>query len=366
VDVEVGRTYYLFGYLEAAENGSGFYDFAPGVYTDVVDFYNTGSLGLGYAPGFEDLIIVSAAGATIAPAPGFSFSLSKDLTPGCKRVTGTVTLTEPAPVGGVIVTLGDTLDSASTPATLRFLAGAIKRTFSVSTAAVETVEAGTVSATLEDRTVSRPLTVRPMGLSSLKLTPTTVVGSQPVVGTATLECQAGPGPITVDLASSNAAAAYPVAANIDVPQGVQSVTFDVATNVVKTRTSAAITGEANGITRSRTLTVAVAASVSPARLSFGSVVVGTTSGALNATLDNKGAVPLSVDSIGLTGTYASWFAQTNDCPANLAPGASCTIGVTFTPAAALTKSARLSIATSATATPLTVSLSGTGVPPPAP
>ncbi len=97
VDVQVGRTYYLFGYLEAGGGGSGFYGFAPGVYTDVVDFYNTGSLGLGYAPGFEDLVIVSAAGAPIAPAPG-SASRYKDLTPGCKSVRGTVTLTSPAPL----------------------------------------------------------------------------------------------------------------------------------------------------------------------------------------------------------------------------------------------------------------------------
>jgi hypothetical protein len=75
-------------------------------------------------------------------------------------------------------------------------------------------------------------------------------------------------------------------------------------------------------------------------------------------------VPFSVSSISLTGTGASWFAQTNNCPASLAPGASCTISVTFTPQAALSKSAKVSIATSATATPLSVSLSGTGVLPP--
>jgi len=45
-------------------------------------------------------------------------------------------------------------------------------------------------------------------------------------------------------------------------------------------------------------------------------------------------------------------------------GASCTIGVTFRPAFAAYKTAKLSIATSATATPLSVSLSGTGVLPP--
>ena len=361
VDVQVGGTYYLFGYLKAGELGSGFYGFAPGVYTDVVDFYGTGSLGLGYAPGYEDVVIVSAAGATIAPAPGFSFSLNKDLTPGCKRVTGTVTLTQPAPAAGLVATLADTLDSASTPATLRFLAGATKRTFSVTTFPVDTAETGTVSVTLDGKTQSLPLTVRPMVLSSLGLTPSTVVGSQPVVGRATLECDAGPGPITVDLSSNSPAVASPVAASVVVPQGVKTANFDVTTSAVQVRSYATISGTANGITKSKRLTVNVAAAVSPTRLGFGNVAVGTTSGPLQATLTNGGKVPFSVTGISLTGTGASWFAQTNNCPARLAAGTSCTISVTFTPLSVSSKSARLSIATSATTTPLSVSLSGTGI-----
>lgn len=363
VNVEVGKTYYLNGYLEAGQRGSGFYGFAPGVYTDVVDFYGTAAQGLGRAPGFEDVVIVSAAGAPIAPAPapGFTFSLSKDLTPGCKRVTGTVTLAEPAPAAGLVATLADTLDSASTLPTLRFVAGATRKTFSVSTVPVDTAETGTVSVTLDGKTQSLPLMVRPMVLSSLRLTPSKVVGSQPVVGKATLECKAGPGPITVDLSSDNAGVAYPIAASIAVPQGDSYAAFDVVTNPVLAPSSAIIAGTANGVTKSRKLTVNVAAAVSAKSLRFGSVAVGTTSAPLTTTLTNWGAVAFSVDSIGLTGKYASWYAQTNDCPASLAAGASCTVSVTFSPQALATKSATLSIATSATDTPISVSLSGTGI-----
>jgi hypothetical protein len=200
-----------------------------------------------------------------------------------------------------------------------------------------------------------------MGMASVSLTPTSVVGSQPVTGKATLECKAGPGPITVDLSSTNATVASPVAANIVVPQGVQSANFDVTTNAVQTRSYATIAGTANGITKSKKLTVNVAAAVAPISLKFGSVAVGQTSAPLNATLTNKGAVAFSVDSISLSGTAASWFAQTNNCPASLAAGASCTIGVTFTPQAAASKSAKLAIQTSATSTPLSVSVSGTGI-----
>ena len=91
------------------------------------------------------------------------------------------------------------------------------------------------------------------------------------------------------------------------------------------------------------------------------MVVNTTSPVLSATLSNKGTLPFSIISIGLTGTSAKYYAQTSDCPANLAAGATCTIGVTFTPTVTGSKSAKLTIATSATATPLSVSLSGTGI-----
>jgi len=140
------------------------------------------------------------------------------------------------------------------------------------------------------------------------------VGGQPAVGKVTLECKAGPGPITVDLSSDNAAVAYPVAASVVVPQGLKSAYFDVTTNSVQAKSYATIAGAANGITKSKKLTVNVAAAVSPTSLKFGSVVLGTTSVPLNATLTNKGATAFSVNNINLTGTSAAWVRQTNNCP----------------------------------------------------
>jgi hypothetical protein len=288
-------------------------------------------------------------------------SLKSSVVSGCKSVTGTVTLSSPAPAGGVAVTLGDNLASASVPAKVTVLQGTTAKGFAIKTLPVGVNETGAVSATLGGTTLSRDLTVRPMGLTSVTLSPATVVGSQPATGTATLECNAGPGAVTVDLASSNGAIAYPVAASVSVPQGLKSATFDVATNAVLAKTPATISGAANGVTKSKALTVNPAAVVSPTSLKFGNVTAGTTSALLNATLTNKGAVAFSVNNISLTGTYASWFAFTEDCPDNLPAGASCTIGVAFTPQAATSKSAKLTIVTGATSTPLSVSLSGTGI-----
>jgi hypothetical protein len=290
-----------------------------------------------------------------------SLTLSKSEVAGCKSVTGRVTLTSPAPEGGFSVTLADTLAAAVTPAVVTVPAGALTKSFTIKTTPVAATESGNVSATGEEESLTEELSVRPIGLASVALTPTTVVGGNPVTGTATLECAAGPGPVLVDLSTTDAAVAAPLAATVFVPQGLKSETFTVATDPVLSKSSAMITGEASTTTKSRRLNVVPAAAVSPARLQFGSQEVGTTSATLSATLRNDGVVPFVVNSIGLTGAYASWFAQTNNCPASLPAGASCTIVVTFTPAAGLSKSAKLNIATTATATPLSVSLSGTGI-----
>jgi hypothetical protein len=155
--------------------------------------------------------------------------------------------------------------------------------------------------------------------------------------------------------------AQPFVATVIVSAGQTTAPVIVNTAAVTAQQRPVISATANETMKSQTLTVNPAASVGPASLKFPGTPVGQTSAPLTATLTNKGVAAFAVNTIGITGTSASWFAQTNNCGASLAAGASCTISVTFTPAAALSKSAKLSISTSATSTPLSVSLSGTGV-----
>jgi hypothetical protein len=96
--------------------------------------------------------------------------------------------------------------------------------------------------------------------------------------------------------------------------------------------------------------------LTPTSLSFGYLLVGQTSPAQTVTLTNPaGSAPLSISSI----ETSTGFTETNNCGSTLAGGASCTISVTFTPTAAGTFSGSLAISTSASSTPLGVSLSGT-------
>lgn len=98
---------------------------------------------------------------------------------------------------------------------------------------------------------------------------------------------------------------------------------------------------------------APAAGVSPASLNFSSQVVNTTSNPRNVVLQNTGTGPMQVSSV----TTAAPFSETNTC-GSLAPGASCTISVTFSPVAMGAASGTLTIVDDAGTQ--TVNLSGTG------
>jgi hypothetical protein len=106
------------------------------------------------------------------------------------------------------------------------------------------------------------------------------------------------------------------------------------------------------------------ASLNPVSLSFGSENVGVTSGALTATLSNPGSDVLNLAGFSVVGADAGEFSASNNCPATLAPNGSCTLSVTFTPAAAGTRGAWLSITDNANNVAGSIqylTLSGTGV-----
>jgi hypothetical protein len=78
-------------------------------------------------------------------------------------------------------------------------------------------------------------------------------------------------------------------------------------------------------------------------------------------LTNTGTSQLNLNSITITGTNLSNFSQTNTCGGGLAPNASCTINVTFTPTVVGPYSATVSVADNAAISPTTATLTGTGV-----
>src|ERR1039457_7091611 len=78
-------------------------------------------------------------------------------------------------------------------------------------------------------------------------------------------------------------------------------------------------------------------------------------------LTNTGNAVLAIKSIGIIGTNAGEFSQTNGCGASLAVAASCTINVTFTPTVTGDASASVAVADNAPGSPQLVALTGVGL-----
>jgi choice-of-anchor A domain-containing protein len=103
---------------------------------------------------------------------------------------------------------------------------------------------------------------------------------------------------------------------------------------------------------------AINAFLAPSSLSFVNQSVGVTSNAQLVTLDNSSNGAMAISSIGILGTNASSFSQTNNCGTTLAGNSTCTIWVTFTPATTGSFSATFSVTDNATGSPQTIPLTG--------
>jgi hypothetical protein len=86
-------------------------------------------------------------------------------------------------------------------------------------------------------------------------------------------------------------------------------------------------------------------------------VAGITSAAKTVTLTNKQATTLSIISITASAQFA---VASNTCGTSVAAGASCIVGVTFSPTAVGSATGTLRFNDNAIASPQTVNLSGTG------
>jgi hypothetical protein len=102
-----------------------------------------------------------------------------------------------------------------------------------------------------------------------------------------------------------------------------------------------------------------AVSVSPASLNFGTVKVGTSSPIKTISVTNYEKSTVTFSSVQITGTDSSDFSQTDNCT-SLGTDASCSSNVTFTPTAKGSRTATLMLTDTATNSPQTAALSGTG------
>ncbi len=105
----------------------------------------------------------------------------------------------------------------------------------------------------------------------------------------------------------------------------------------------------------------VTVSLSPTSLAFGSVIIGSSGSSLSASLHNGTAASITISNVAIIGTNAADFTiSSKTCGTSLAASASCSATIQFKPAATGTRTASLRFTDSASNSPQTVALSGTG------
>src|SRR5438105_39673 len=193
-------------------------------------------------------------------------------------------------------------------------------------------------------TTSSPqaITLRNVGTASLSISSIALSGTNSGDFAQTNNCPTGSNTLAVNASCTINVTFTPTA------RGARGGTLTVSSNAPGTAPSVSLSGTG----------IAPVASLSPTSLTFATLRLTTTSAAKSVTLSNTGDATLHITSIAVTGD----FAQTNNCSSTLAPGASCTVSVTFTPRMTGTRTGTLTVSDDASnASPQSTSLRGTGV-----
>jgi hypothetical protein len=208
--------------------------------------------------------------------------------------------------------------------------------------------------TLGTTSAAQTVTVSNTGTAVLTLTGLTLGGTASAEFTRGGTCQPGTN-VAVGGTCSIQLTFTPTVA------GARSATVTITHNAIGGTSTVSLVGTG-------ALAPAVA-SVTPAALSF-TQTINSTSIAQAVTVRNTGGQPLTVGAIGISGANAAEYmigaASTCSTGTVLNGGASCNLQVTFRPTVAGARSAQLSIAHSATASPAIVALNGTGTATPQP
>lgn len=170
--------------------------------------------------------------AVLNPVFNFSLGLSPSAVTGSKPSTATITLSEPAPAGGLIATLSSSNTAVATvPSTITIPAGATSKMFNVTTKAVVATTEAVISATGGGGTQAATITVLPPVLSKFTLSSTKLAGEcKTSTGKVTLSGKAPAGGVQVPLANTNPAATVP--SSVTVPAGKTNASFTITGTIL--------------------------------------------------------------------------------------------------------------------------------------
>ena len=256
------------------------------------------------------LTSASASLAIKAPRPTTLTIAPSSVVGSVNNATGTVTLDGIAPTGGAVVTLVKTGTGATVPANVSVAAGQTSATFTITSQLVSSDQNVDISATFAGTTKSASVTIQPLIVSSLTLSPTTVIGAVGnSTGTVTLNAAAPAGGVVVNL-SSNLTSGATVGSTVTVLAGQSSATFQVTSVLVSAIKSPVITASFNGSSQTASLDV-TPLTVSSVTLSPSAVLGGSVNSTGTVTIN--GAAPAG----GVTVTLTSGNTSAATVPASV-------------------------------------------------
>jgi len=192
---------------------------------------------------------------TVQPTPALvSLSLKPAAVTGGVNSVATATLSAPAPTGGLVVNLSSSNLAVASPGTLTVAGGSTSGTATITTQAVTATTAVKMSATLGSVTKVANLTVRAATLTSVTLSPVSLIGASDSTATITLSGEAPAGGAVIAFSSSDASVAS-LPSSATVAAGATSVKVTVQTQPVSATTSVTISAVYSTVTRTAKLSV---------------------------------------------------------------------------------------------------------------
>src|SRR3954454_4731469 len=220
-----------------------------------------------------------------------SFNATPSSVSGGNSTQARVTLTQPAPAGGVTVRVASDMDGVETPASVFIPAGATDAMVSpITTSPVGAAAVGSLRAAYGTSWQQSSLGLSPL-LWGHSLGAETVVGGNATTGTVTLLNPAPPGGAAVSLVSADPAVVG-LPPSVFIPAGGTGASFNITTSAVSAATRVRIDsgyGAENNKAPSLWLTVAPPATPTPAALAS----LALTSTSIAACATTSGSVTLT-------------------------------------------------------------------------
>jgi hypothetical protein len=227
-----------------------------------------------------------------------TLSITESLVGGANG-TGTITLSDPAPSGGLDIDLATNNSAVQLPLVVKIEEGKTSANFSFTTSAVSSTITATVSAKANGATVTDTIEVKVKPLGTLVASPSTLPGK--AIGSATLTLASPTAtPLTVSVSSSNPAVVM-ASKTLTIAKGQSQGIVKFTTALVSTDTTSTIVCSSNGLDARTDITVQAARPSSV--VLFPSVVLGGKSSLGTVTISS--AAPVSGLTVALRSSDSS-------------------------------------------------------------